>query len=443
MARGSSPLTRGKLSDVADVRPRERLIPAHAGKTLPVSPRRSRTRAHPRSRGENMGLPIGYVSTPGSSPLTRGKRASGWHGASCGGLIPAHAGKTDQRGARGSTRAAHPRSRGENDDENTHVVPTVGSSPLTRGKRRGPSTGAQGWAAHPRSRGENLPVGGWGCCVEGSSPLTRGKHLRGLGDPPRGGLIPAHAGKTFEGGELAACSGAHPRSRGENDAASFPYSSMVGSSPLTRGKRSYTHGYLLVSGLIPAHAGKTRRRNWDTCRSRAHPRSRGENWGTQPMPTDPPGSSPLTRGKPGSFRRRRGLARLIPAHAGKTGRGCRRGRASRAHPRSRGENCAGVNSLMLSPGSSPLTRGKPDRRASWKSDPWLIPAHAGKTVGALPGVRRGRAHPRSRGENPPVRSRSTSRQGSSPLTRGKRCVAPLTAQSARLIPAHAGKTNLE
>ena len=51
-------------------------------------------------------------------------------------------------------------------------------------------------AAHPRSRGENdeaVPERPGGC---GSSPLTRGKlpDVNSLG--PHLGLIPAHAGKT-------------------------------------------------------------------------------------------------------------------------------------------------------------------------------------------------------------------------------------------------------
>ncbi len=253
---GSSPLTRGKLDDVQRGPVGPRLIPAHAGKTLPVSPRRSRTRAHPRSHGENMGLPIGYVSTPGSSPLTRGKRASGWHGASCGGLIPAHAGKTDQRGARGSTRAAHPRSRGENGRCSLSFSLLRGSSPLTRGKR-------------------GLVV----ACEVGAR------------------LIPAHAGKTPYGTTPHLQSGAHPRSRGENSASALAFSRPHGSSPLTRGKLPRELVDVLSEGLIPAHAGKTRRPRPHPCQDAAHPRSRGENSTEGVSMSAVTGSSPLTRGK--------------------------------------------------------------------------------------------------------------------------------------------------
>ena len=55
--------------------------------------------------------------------------------------------------------------------------------------------------------------------------------------------------------------------------------------------------------------------------------------------------------------------------------------------------------LSLSPGSSPLTRGKRHVARSISYDLRLIPAHAGKTGRARPAHCYGRAHPRSRGEN--------------------------------------------
>ena len=49
---------------------------------------------------------------------------------------------------------------------------------------------------------------------------------------------------------------------------------------------------------------------------------------------------------------------LIPAHAGKTELGEDRVRGARAHPRSRGENTSPMSDLQTRDGSSPLTRGK-------------------------------------------------------------------------------------
>ena len=214
---------------------------------------------------------------------------------------------------------------------------------------------------------------------EGSSPLTRGKQqnvtlihfcLR---------LIPAHAGKTCSTRHTSRAAGAHPRSRGENWVNVEGSTAPAGSSPLTRGKRGCGHPVFCDAGLIPAHAGKTDRVHAGPHRARAHPRSRGENLIGYSVTQRHLGSSPLTRGKPGhpgSIPYRRGL---IPAHAGKTRRRGRSSSMTGAHPRSRGEN-PGMRSVeMIIEGSSPLTRGKLSGRLRPPHSGGLIPAHAGKT----------------------------------------------------------------
>ena len=339
------------------------------------------------------------VRGSGSSPLTRGKR----------------------RGNGAGTRwlRAHPRSRGENPLRTELRVKYTGSSPLTRGKpppgsprpqlpglipaHAGKTQSKQmrspGAAAHPRSRGEN-PLGGARQTIErGSSPLTRGKLGAGGGDRSTVGLIPAHAGKTVEGDTRSALTGAHPRSRGENTAEGAITAGANGSSPLTRGKRPSPANRTSDAGLIPAHAGKTRSPGSAAPAVTAHPRSRGEN---EDMPARVPsvaGSSPLTRGK------------RKPA--------ARRGEPALAHPRSRGENLHLQPHPGASAGSSPLTRGKQRPSANNLTAGGLIPAHAGKTRGHCHTRTNKRAHPRSRGENPRGRSVGVDGEGSSPLTRGK------------------------
>ena len=217
------------------------------------------------------------VAVGGSSPLTRGKRSGG-------------------RGPR-SGGPAHPRSRGENFPIWFRAVSGRGSSPLTRGKRSGGRGPRSGGPAHPRSRGENFPVWFRAVSGRGSSPLTRGKHQARSRGLDAGGLIPAHAGKTRWCNFGGSCTWAHPRSRGENDGAFNWRANFPGSSPLTRGKPECVADELFSVGLIPAHAGKTRR--WCWCRScrRAHPRSRGENEMNSTTSPGRIGSSPLTRGK--------------------------------------------------------------------------------------------------------------------------------------------------
>ena len=174
----------------------------------------------------------------------------------------------------------------------------------------------------------------------GSSPLTRGKLVGLLGRRLRGGLIPAHAGKTGVPGVCGLIIWAHPRSRGENYRLRSASITLSGSSPLTRGKPCVARIAGLPRGLIPAHAGKTLRGLSLLAHSWAHPRSRGEN---SPYPWQPItswGSSPLTRGKPPSTPWTRPRGGLIPAHAGKTQECSLVGLLHRAHPRSRGENRA-------------------------------------------------------------------------------------------------------
>ena len=171
--------------------------------------------------------------------------------------------------------------------------------------------------------------------------------------------------------------------------------------------------------LIPAHAGKTGTRSLQSQGKRAHPRSRGENGFCTKPTTERNGSSPLTRGKPLSRRNPAPTCRLIPAHAGKT--------------RARRYRAGGG-------GSSPLTRGKRPDSPVLAAHGRLIPAHAGKTCGGPAPMTGPPAHPRSRGENPTPRHFSRKRQGSSPLTRGKRSSFRVSEEAFRLIPAHAGKT---
>ena len=151
--------------------------------------------------------------------------------------------------------------------------------------------------AHPRSRGENAVGPFPAACAAGSSPLTRGKRRGSTELLDLARLIPAHAGKTPQVGSDRPFTGAHPRSRGENTGAAWTVTRTGGSSPLTRGKRAPRTGGLSRGRLIPAHAGKTHCCYSRTPRISAHPRSRGENPHVVLERGRCHGSSPLTRGK--------------------------------------------------------------------------------------------------------------------------------------------------
>ena len=199
---------------------------------------------------------------------------------------------------------------------------------------------------------------------------------------PDHGLIPAHAGKTHNNLPPFYAVGAHPRSRGENCRLPDARRRVEGSSPLTRGKPPRGPPREVGAGLIPAHAGKTSTSNRRTGRGRAHPRSRGENRKYIGLPAVGPGSSPLTRGKPQRHCLGRVNLRLIPAHAGKTQCQSQEIVSVGAHPRSRGENARLLEILLHGAGSSPLTRGKRADHGDGPGRGGLIPAHAGKTTGS-------------------------------------------------------------
>ena len=396
----------------------------------------------------------------GSSPLTRGKRSGLGGGADRAGIIPAHAGKTRLRASWAWRTWAHPRLRGENPIIVACRLPAAGSSPLTQGKpmpfignshpkgiipahagktRRKPVQHDR-HRDHPRSRGENTSVKPKSKIAWGSSPLTRGKHAPVWSAHAGHGLIPARAWKTGPTPTRAKPSKAHPRSRGENFQSWVVSLPAPGSSPLTRGKRGGCNQAAVFVGLIPTHAGKTLRGRSPYQCPAAHPRSRGENPTLLITTPHVQGSSPLTRGK----HRGGGLDLrddgLIPTHAGKTPRSRRYGTSRWAHPHSRGENRKSLLPTASQYGSSPLTRGKRAGGVMPAGIGGLIPAHAGKTTAASTGRPTSRAHPRSRGENTEYACTISSSRGSSPLTRGKHHIRPCVAFRSGIIPAHAGKT---
>ena len=173
---GSSPLARGtQILRATPVRVLG-LIPARAGNTSPLMRFLILSRAHPRSRGEHCFWLVQVLAVLGSSPLARGTRV--WHpgGHSVLGLIPARAGNTVNLCPKRTSIWAHPRSRGEHQELGYPFGERSGSSPLARGTpgplvtaltvaglipARAGNTSAvspclHAFRAHPRSRGEHM-----------------------------------------------------------------------------------------------------------------------------------------------------------------------------------------------------------------------------------------------------------------------------------------------
>ena len=171
-----------------------RIIPACAGNTHSVPSSMSKSRDHPRLRGEHHGQPVGHTAITGSSPLARGTHLVG-HALhpSCG-IIPACAGNT------------------ATDDDDVYV-----------------------FGDHPRLRGEH---GRGKVAIDskrGSSPLARGTPVGLLCVAVCLGIIPACAGNTKSDTFPLKLSKDHPRLRGEHSALIFSGVMIGGSSPLARG----------------------------------------------------------------------------------------------------------------------------------------------------------------------------------------------------------------
>ena len=93
-ATGSPPRMRGKPVFQCDPYIVRRITPAHAGKTSRPSPRKAYSSDHPRACGENLSVSSGIQSIHGSPPRMRGKRPLVTVLSLRDRITPAHAGKT-------------------------------------------------------------------------------------------------------------------------------------------------------------------------------------------------------------------------------------------------------------------------------------------------------------------------------------------------------------
>ena len=132
--------------------------------------------------------------------------------------------------------------------------------------------------------------------------------------------------------------------------------------------------------------------------------------------------------------------RIIPAHAGQTRcERCRRyGRAD--HPRACGANTSTEGNADSTYGSSPRMRGKQRAFIENTLKPRIIPAHAGQTDVARWSGNWRTDHPRACGANSALRPSNILQSGSSPRMRGKPRLCTAAISALRIIPAHAGQT---
>ena len=174
----------------------------------------------------------------------------------------------------------------------------------------------------------------------------------------------------------------------------------TGSSPLARGLRPLVRIMPSEAGIIPARAGFTDRRPGQAGGHADHPRSRGVYAKHDGITPYHPGSSPLARGLPGVRTSYRERMRIIPARAGFTARPL---------------DADGVL--------------------------WIIPARAGFTTSPPPGPTPTWDHPRSRGVYAARRAVCAGASGSSPFARGLRGAPGGLRGGLGIIPVRAGFTS--
>ena len=171
---GSSPRTRGTLIPAWRRARRTRFIPADAGNALrhpsfvPPDP------VHPRGRGERHQSCRGRNRPSGSSPRTRGTLLRSRMTEAISRFIPADAGNAAGGPALPTHRSVHPRGRGERGGLERPPGDELGSSPRTRGTRRGEHAGMVADRFIPADAGNASSRS----CQKPASPV----HPRGRGE---------------------------------------------------------------------------------------------------------------------------------------------------------------------------------------------------------------------------------------------------------------------
>ena len=383
-----------------------RIIPAYAGSTPASLPPAARVADHPRIRGEHS-MPLPYSMRPrGSSPHTRGARRGAEEALDRDGIIPAYAGSTPFTAAPPRTVRDHPRIRGEHSRRTDRCPYPTGSSPHTRGAptwTRWTTSISGGSSPHTRGAPTRRPR--MSMPFSGSSPHTRG-------------APPAWRSSSWRDRD-------HPRIRGEHKSFRQAYGALGGSSPHTRGALTRSVSPPVQNRIIPAYAGSTGLSASTRSGAGDHPRIRGEHPARIDPARRPVGSSPHTRGAHSNVLTEMLTCWIIPAYAGSTRRPSGRRRDHGDHPRIRGEHRAVHMATSNAAGSSPHTRGAPLAKIDPRKIRRIIPAYAGSTFLSCPRDWFLSDHPRIRGEHLPKPPAKTGSVGSSPHTRG----APLDVQA--------------
>ena len=316
----------------------------------------------------------------------------------------------------------------------------AGIIPAHAGNTRASASTTRAPRDHPRACGEHSPLLCLLLCGTGSSPRMRGTLTSGCGVSIRIGIIPAHAGNTRRCVRLLDVCRDHPRACGEHWLVVRRVERQVGSSPRMRGTLAANSVTTEKLGIIPAHAGNTICVPLRWIAPRDHPRACGEHLLFLLASASSQGSSPRMRGTHVGRIRNKQMRGIIPAHAGNTAilKSCRLG--IRDHPRACGEHEMLVIISDGAMGSSPRMRGTLFHLNHSPLLLGIIPAHAGNTHGSTDHPERPWDHPRACGEHQGTEETLLKYVGSSPRMRGTPFTVEVDGLVMGIIPAHAGNT---
>ena len=214
-----------------------------------------------------------------------------------------------------------------------------------------------------------------------------------------------------------------------------------GSSPHTRGTHRIRPKFLDPLRFIPTHTGNTTGTIILSSRKPVHPHTHGEHFPLIDFSNSANGSSPHTRGTQCLNKHQVVHGRFIPTHTGNTFRTPLLVSQRAVHPHTHGEHSGRLSASFPLCGSSPHTRGTPEKPLQADCNERFIPTHTGNTLllpsqGLLSSV-----HPHTHGEHPLDWLPGIKTHGSSPHTRGTPPPCKLAFPFSRFIPTHTGNTN--
>ena len=158
----------------------------------------------------------------------------------------------------------------------------------------------------------------------------------------------------------------------------------MGSPPLVRERRQYSHSHAMLFGITPARAGKTHAVGHVGQRDEDHPRSCGKDLIKNETLFVLVGSPPLVRERPLYCILDGAACRITPARAGKTPRSSSSVIVIQDHPRSCGKDVCPARRPVAGWGSPPLVRERHADGSCPNKDCRITPARAGKTSRAVP-----------------------------------------------------------